>query len=175
LQEFAYDAELAGLVFNCGPHRLGLMITLDGYNDKLPVLARRVLETVRNLQVSEDRLAVFKEKVFTSCYISSMGVGSLWLIRSNVTGKISSWTRVTVYRIIIRNTSSLMTLGLSLKSCRRSPVSRYGFLTKTDLTLIMTGVTRDDLQRHISNLLARLNIEMLVTGNMHKDVRTFSG
>lgn len=45
------------------------MITLDGYNDKLPVLARRVLETVRNLQVNEDRLAVIKEKVFSSCYI----------------------------------------------------------------------------------------------------------
>lgn len=69
LQEFAYDADLAGLVFHCGPHRLGLMITLDGYNDKLPILARHVLETVRNLQASEDRLAVIKEKVFASCHV----------------------------------------------------------------------------------------------------------
>jgi insulysin len=53
------------------------MITLDGYNEKLPVLARRVLETVRNLQVREDRLAVFKEKVTASCYISPIQVGLL--------------------------------------------------------------------------------------------------
>jgi len=42
-------------------------------------------------------------------------------------------------------------------------------------TLTMTGVTQDELQRHISDLLAHLNIEMLVTGNMRKDVRIFIG
>jgi insulysin len=81
LQEFAYDAELAGLVFHSGSHHLGLMITLDGYNEKLPVLARRVLETVRNLQVLEDRLAVIKEKVIVSCYISPIQEGLLWSTR----------------------------------------------------------------------------------------------
>lgn len=38
----------------------------------------------------------------------------------------------------------------------------------------MTGVTEDELQRHVDDFLARLSIEMLVTGNMHKDVRIFS-
>ncbi|KAJ8592510.1 insulin-degrading enzyme [Rhizopogon salebrosus TDB-379] len=133
LQEFAYDAELAGLVFNCGPHRLGLMITLDGYNDKLPVLARRVLETVRNLQVSEDRLAVFKEKVKRDWENFFMDQG---------------------YRLSDYYTQYLLT---------------HDTWTIAEKLQEISSVTRDDLQRHISNLLARLNIEMLVTGNMHKD------
>jgi hypothetical protein len=103
------------------------MVTLDGYNEKLPVLARRVLETVKNLQVREDRLAVFKEKVNTSFYISSKQVGSLGSNSSSETGRISSWTRVTDYRTITRNTCSLITLGLLQKSCRRSLVSDYSF------------------------------------------------
>jgi hypothetical protein len=39
----------------------------------------------------------------------------------------------------------------------------------------MIDVTQDELQRHIDDFLARLSIEILVTGNMHKDVRIFSG
>lgn len=101
------------------------MITLDGYNEKLPVLARRVLETVRNLQVREDRLAVIKEKVIASCYVSPMQVGLLWSTRLSAIGKISSWIRVTDYRTIIHNTCSLITLGLLQTSCRRSLVSSY--------------------------------------------------
>ena len=42
-------------------------------------------------------------------------------------------------------------------------------------TPIMIDVTQDELQRHIDDFLARLSIEVLVTGNMHKDVRIFSG
>jgi insulysin len=37
----------------------------------------------------------------------------------------------------------------------------------------MIDVTQDELQRHINDFLARLSIEILVTGNMHKDVRIF--
>lgn len=34
----------------------------------------------------------------------------------------------------------------------------------------MIGITQDELQSHIIDFLARLNIEMLVAGNMYKDV-----
>ena len=102
-----------------------------------------------------------------------MRVGLFWLTRLNETGKTSLWTRVTVYRTIIRNTCSLMALGLSQKNCRRSPVSCYDmeYFTRVWLTVTMIAVTQDELQRHISDFLAGLNVEMLVTGNMHKDVR----
>lgn len=45
------------------------------------------------------------------------------------------------------------------------------YFTRVGITVTMTAVTQDELQRHINDFLAGLNIEMLVTGNMHKDVR----
>ncbi|KAG2157510.1 Metalloenzyme, LuxS/M16 peptidase-like protein [Suillus clintonianus] len=133
LQEFAYDAELAGLVFNSGSHRLGLMITLDGYNDKLPILARRVLETVRNLQVREDRLVVIKEKVKRDWENFFMDQG---------------------YRLSDYYTQYMLTHHTWNIAEKLQEVS---------------SVTQEELQRHIDDFLARLSIEMLVTGNMHKD------
>jgi insulysin len=63
LTEFAYDAELAGLEYGFASHSLGLFITLSGYNDKLPVLARHVLERVKNIKVLPERLEIVKEQV----------------------------------------------------------------------------------------------------------------
>lgn len=133
LQEFAYDAELAGLVFHSGSHHLGLMITLDGYNEKLPVLGRRVLETVRNLQVRDDRLEVIKEKVKRDWENFFMDQG---------------------YRLSDYYTQYMLT---------------YNTWTIADKLQEISSVTQDELQRHINDFLARLNIQMLVTGNMHKD------
>ncbi|KAI0780630.1 insulin-degrading enzyme [Trametes elegans] len=62
LTEFAYDADLAGLSYNFGGHALGCYMTLNGYNDKLHVLAKDVLERVRTLKVSPERLAVIKDQ-----------------------------------------------------------------------------------------------------------------
>ncbi|KAF8136542.1 Metalloenzyme, LuxS/M16 peptidase-like protein [Boletus edulis] len=63
LTEYTYDADLAGLAYNLGAHSLGVAISLSGYNDKLPDLAQRIVEAVRNLQVRQDRLEVMKEKL----------------------------------------------------------------------------------------------------------------
>ncbi|KAG9318652.1 Metalloenzyme, LuxS/M16 peptidase-like protein [Chiua virens] len=63
LTEYAYDADLAGLGYNMGAHNLGVTISVKGYNDKLPQLTRRIIETVRNLQVHQDRLEIMKEKL----------------------------------------------------------------------------------------------------------------
>ncbi|KAI0636675.1 insulin-degrading enzyme [Trametes polyzona] len=62
LTEFAYDADLAGLSYNFGGHALGLYVTLSGYNDKLHVLAKDVLERARALQVNAERLEVMKDQ-----------------------------------------------------------------------------------------------------------------
>lgn len=63
LTEFAYDADLAGLTYNLSGQSLGLYVTLNGYNDKLHVLAKDVLERAKNLKVQPDRLAVMKDQV----------------------------------------------------------------------------------------------------------------
>lgn len=61
--EFSYDASLAGLSYNFASHSLGTFITVNGYNDKLPVLMKHLLEKIKGLQVKQERLHVMKEQV----------------------------------------------------------------------------------------------------------------
>lgn len=65
LTEFSYDATLAGLSYNFAPHQTGLYVTMNGYNDKMSVLVRHVLDKVKRLVVDPKRLAVVKEEVNT--------------------------------------------------------------------------------------------------------------
>jgi insulysin len=63
LTEYSYDAELAGLTYQFNSHALGIWVTLSGYNDKLHVLAKHVLEKARSLVVNPERLEVMKEQL----------------------------------------------------------------------------------------------------------------
>ena len=63
LNEYAYDAELAGLRYNVNGSLMHLSVALDGYNDKLAVLTQAVLEKLRRLEILEDRFQVIKEEV----------------------------------------------------------------------------------------------------------------
>lgn len=65
LTEFAYDADLAGLSYGFSPHALGTIISISGYNDKLHVLAKHVVDKVKNIQVKADRLEIIKEQVLS--------------------------------------------------------------------------------------------------------------
>ncbi|TGO62295.1 hypothetical protein BELL_1121g00020 [Botrytis elliptica] len=63
LEQYAYDAELAGLEYSVSSHSMGLEISVSGYNDKLPVLLEKVLTTMRDLEVKEDRFEIIKERL----------------------------------------------------------------------------------------------------------------
>jgi insulysin len=63
LNELAYDAELAGLSYAVHSDLRGLSVSLGGYNDKLPILAQRVLERLHTLEIKPERLAVITEQV----------------------------------------------------------------------------------------------------------------
>lgn len=63
LAEMTYDADLAGLSYSVTNQIEGLTVSVSGYNDKIPVLLRIVLEKIRSLQVQPDRLCVVKEEV----------------------------------------------------------------------------------------------------------------
>jgi insulysin len=88
---------------------------------------------VRNLQVREDRLAVFKEKVKRDWENFFMDQG---------------------YRLSDYYTRYMLT---------------HNTWTITEKLQEISNITQDELQRHIDDFLARLSIEILVTGNMHKD------
>ncbi|KAF7563795.1 hypothetical protein G7046_g302 [Stylonectria norvegica] len=63
LEEYAYDAELAGLQYSVSLDSRGLLLDLSGYNDKLPVLLEQVTTTMRDLPIKEDRFNIVKERL----------------------------------------------------------------------------------------------------------------
>ncbi|TFK91904.1 LuxS/MPP-like metallohydrolase [Polyporus arcularius HHB13444] len=63
LAEVTYDADLAGLSYSLSNDDDGIVVSVGGYNDKLDVLLRTVLEKLRDLEVAADRLKVIAEKV----------------------------------------------------------------------------------------------------------------
>jgi insulysin len=66
LNEYSYDADLAGLTYSFEASSLGFYVSVTGYNDKLHVLLRDVLEKAWDLEVRADRLQVMIEKVKAS-------------------------------------------------------------------------------------------------------------
>ncbi|KAK4156700.1 ubiquitin carboxyl-terminal hydrolase [Chaetomidium leptoderma] len=63
LEEYSYDAELAGLEYTVTLDSRGLYIEVSGYNDKLAVLLQHVLITTRDLEIRDDRFAIIKERI----------------------------------------------------------------------------------------------------------------
>jgi len=87
LSEYSYDADLAGLSYDLDRAPSGLKVTLGGYNDKMHVLLEKLLSTVRDLDVKEDRFKVIKEKLirayknyeYKAPYLQRMSYTSLML------------------------------------------------------------------------------------------------
>lgn len=63
LEEYSYDAELAGLQYNVSLDSRGLFLDVSGYNDKLPVLLEQVVTTMRDLDIKEDRFEIVRERL----------------------------------------------------------------------------------------------------------------
>lgn len=63
LNEFAYPARLAGLSFSLGADGDSLTLSLGGFDDKLDVLLSRVVDTMRDLEVHEDRFEHFRAEL----------------------------------------------------------------------------------------------------------------
>lgn len=62
LVEYSYDADISGLVYEFSNHNTGLSISVEGYNDKLHVLLEKVLVSIRDLEVREDRFKVILDR-----------------------------------------------------------------------------------------------------------------
>ncbi|EON98117.1 putative a-factor-processing enzyme protein [Phaeoacremonium minimum UCRPA7] len=62
LEEYSYDADLAGLQYSVSLDSRGLLVEVSGYNDKLPVLLEQVLKTMRDIEIKDDRFAIVKER-----------------------------------------------------------------------------------------------------------------
>lgn len=63
LAEYAYNAEIAGLDYGLHGSSMGMHISLNGYNDKMPILLDKVLTTFKNTPFKQDRFDVLKERM----------------------------------------------------------------------------------------------------------------
>lgn len=63
LEEYAYDAELAGLDYSISVTQQAVVIKVSGYNDKLSVLLEKVLVTMKHLVISPERFAIISERI----------------------------------------------------------------------------------------------------------------
>ena len=63
LAEYAYAADLAGLAYNFISSTIGVYLFISGYNDKLHVLLKAILERAKTLQVKQDRLDIIRERL----------------------------------------------------------------------------------------------------------------
>ncbi|KAK0367680.1 insulin-degrading enzyme [Colletotrichum limetticola] len=63
LEAYSYDAELAGLQYSFALDARGLFLKLTRYNDKFAVLSEKVLVTIRDLRIKDERFEIIKERL----------------------------------------------------------------------------------------------------------------
>ncbi|KAK4404869.1 Insulin-degrading enzyme-like 1, peroxisomal [Sesamum angolense] len=63
LNEYAYDAQVAGLYYGVTNTNYGFQVTVVGYNHKLKILLETVVHRIANFEVKPDRFAVIKELI----------------------------------------------------------------------------------------------------------------
>ncbi|KAL3819799.1 hypothetical protein ACJIZ3_005704 [Penstemon smallii] len=63
LNEYAYDAQVAGLYYGVSNTDYGFQVTVVGYNDKLKILLETVIQRIANFEVNPERFSVIKELV----------------------------------------------------------------------------------------------------------------
>lgn len=99
LNEYSYDADLAGLTYSFEASSLGFYVSVSGYNDKLHVLLRDVLEKAKNIEVRADRLQVMIEKVNDISNPVRHSIDELDTRRSNEIGRTFSSVKAINHRI----------------------------------------------------------------------------
>lgn len=66
LEEYSYNAEIAGLEYDITRRANGIEVDLSGYNDRMPTLLEKVLTSVRDLTIKQDRFDIILERVTRS-------------------------------------------------------------------------------------------------------------
>ncbi|GJJ71266.1 insulysin [Entomortierella parvispora] len=63
LNEYSYDADLAGLSYGLETTVEGMILSVEGYNDKATVLLQKVVERMRNLEINPDRFRLIQDQM----------------------------------------------------------------------------------------------------------------
>ncbi|KAF9179055.1 Insulinase (Peptidase M16) [Haplosporangium sp. Z 767] len=63
LNEYSYDADLAGLSYSLDTTVEGMILSIEGYNDKAHVLLQKVVEKMKNLEIDPDRFHLIQDQM----------------------------------------------------------------------------------------------------------------
>ncbi|BGP38130.1 metalloprotease [Rhodotorula kratochvilovae] len=63
LQEYSYEADLAGLSYSFDQAADGILLSLDGYNDKLPMLVDVIVKRMKEYKVDEKRFGLVHDQL----------------------------------------------------------------------------------------------------------------
>ncbi|KAL4232280.1 hypothetical protein ACF0H5_009851 [Mactra antiquata] len=61
LNEYAYDAEIAGLKYTLSSSNYGINLSVKGYSDKLDVLLKKIVEKMVSFKIDPKRFEILKE------------------------------------------------------------------------------------------------------------------
>lgn len=134
LNSYAYAASIAGLSYSVALSWDGLAISAQGYNHKLPILLKKVIEELKDFKVDAERFEVCREQLQQE-YKNSLFQAPYYQI-----GFYTSYL-----------------------------FSQATYLTEEKLEELNT-VTPEDVQAFIPQLLRQFNTEILVHGNIQKEV-----
>ncbi|XP_021366935.1 insulin-degrading enzyme-like isoform X1 [Mizuhopecten yessoensis] len=62
LNEYSYNAGLAGLHYDLSATKYGITLSISGYSDKQPVLLKKILDKLTQFSVDPDQFYIIKEK-----------------------------------------------------------------------------------------------------------------
>ncbi|CAL1699584.1 unnamed protein product [Somion occarium] len=133
LSEVTYDAELAGLDYAVNNYRGGLLVSVNGYNDKLGALLDTILERLKSLIIKPDRLQVMAEQLDRE------------------------------YRNFYIRQPSLLCDHYT--ACLLMPI----VWMPEDKLIETPFITPEDIERHKTDLLSKVYLEVLVTGNINRE------
>ncbi|RZC77504.1 hypothetical protein C5167_001669 [Papaver somniferum] len=63
LNEYAYDAQVAGVYYGINSTDTGFQVIVTGYNHKMRILVDKIIEQIQEFKVKPERFAVIKETV----------------------------------------------------------------------------------------------------------------
>ncbi|XP_069140604.1 insulin-degrading enzyme-like isoform X1 [Argopecten irradians] len=63
LNEYSYDADLAGLHYDLSATKYGITLSISGYSDKQPILLKKILEKMTQFSVDPAQFVIIKEKL----------------------------------------------------------------------------------------------------------------
>ncbi|KAG0214048.1 Insulinase (Peptidase M16) [Mortierella sp. GBA30] len=63
LNEYSYDADLAGLCYSLDTTVEGMILSVEGYNDKAHVLLQKVVEKMRTLEIDPERFHLIQDQM----------------------------------------------------------------------------------------------------------------